>query len=196
MRKVKALWNILSDAGKRTGVVGWWATWPAETINGTIVSDHTCYHCLFPDGATGAADSAGLISPAAQQDALRPLIRRPADLTAADVAPFVRVRADDLERPFDFNDDLSHFKWALATADSYRGIGLYLWQHDRPDVLMVYIEGTDSAAHLFGHLFRAQGLAGELAAQQARFGGAVEAMYVYADQIVGQYLAAMDGTRR
>ena len=50
MRKVKALWNILSDAGRRVDVVGWWATWPPENVNGSIVSDHTCYHFLFSDG--------------------------------------------------------------------------------------------------------------------------------------------------
>src|SRR5262249_42420915 len=55
-----------------------------------------------------------------------------------------------------------------------------------------YIEGTDSVSHLFGHLFRARGLAGELAVQQEKFGGAVEAMYRWADQTVGDYLAAMD----
>src|SRR5262249_6523698 len=75
---------------------------------------------------------------------------------------------------------------------TYQRIGLDLWRRDHPDVLLVYIEGTDSVAHLFGHLFRARGLAGELAAQQAKFGGAVEAMYRYADGIVGSYLAAMD----
>lgn len=41
MRKVKALWNILTDAGRTVDVVGWWATWPAETVKGTMVSDHT-----------------------------------------------------------------------------------------------------------------------------------------------------------
>ena len=37
IRKVKALWNILSDAGRRVAVVGWWATWPSEKVNGAIV---------------------------------------------------------------------------------------------------------------------------------------------------------------
>jgi len=192
MRKAKALWDILSDAGRTVDVVGWWATWPAETVRGTIVSDHTCYHFLFADGATGSPDSTGLVSPPAQQAALAPMIRRPGDLTAADVAPFVRVSAEELARPFDFNDDLSHFKWALATAETYHSIGLHLWQTDRPDALMVYIEATDSTAHLFGHLFRSQGLAGELAAQQARFGGTVEAIYQFADRVVGEFMQAMD----
>jgi predicted AlkP superfamily phosphohydrolase/phosphomutase len=38
-RIVKAFWNILSDSGIRVGVVNWWLTWPAERVNGFIVSD-------------------------------------------------------------------------------------------------------------------------------------------------------------
>src|SRR5262249_11037621 len=192
MRRVKALWNVLSDAGRTVDVVGWWATWPAEPVHGTVASDHTCYHFLFPDGATGATDTTAVTSPPALLETLRPLIRRPDDLRADDLAPFVHVSPEELARPFDFADDLSHMKWALATADSYRSIGLDLWKHQHPDVLLVYIEATDSVAHLFGHLFRARGLAGELAVQQAKYGGAVEAMYRWADETVGDYLAAMD----
>jgi len=193
MRKTKALWNIFSDAGRRVAVVGWWATWPAESIHGTIVSDHTCYHFLFSEGVTGAATSLGMISPAEKEQELAPLVRRPGDITPDEAARFVHVSAEEFGRPFAFDDALGHFKWALATADSYRRIGLYLWQHERPDVLMVYIEGTDSTAHLFGHLFRAKGLAGELAAQRERYGNAVEEMYRYADGIVGDFIDALDG---
>lgn len=193
MRKVKALWNILSDAGRSVAVVGWWATWPAETVRGTVVSDHTCYHFLFDEGATGGGpDSTGIVYPPALDAAIRPMIKRPGDLTAADIAPFVTVGAEELNRPFRFDDDLSHFKWALATAQSYAAIGTYLWRTQRPDVLMLYIEGTDSVAHLFGHLFRAEGLAGELADQQRRYGHAVEQMYRYADQLVGELMGLMD----
>jgi tetratricopeptide (TPR) repeat protein len=55
---------------------------------------------------------------------------------------------------------------------------------------MTYIEGTDSVAHLFGHLFRAQGLSGELLQQQQKYGNAVEQMYLFADRIVGEYMEA------
>jgi len=192
MRQVKALWNILSDAGRTVDVVGWWATWPAETVRGAVISDHACYHFLFEDGATGGSDTTGLIYPPALEQALRPMIKRPGDLTMDDVRPFIDVDRADLDGPFRFDDDLSHFKWALATAKSYAAIGQHLWKSEQPEVLMVYIEATDSVAHLFGHLFRAQGLAGELAAQQKRFGHAVEQMYLYADQMVGEFMRLMD----
>jgi len=192
MRRAKALWNVVSDLGRKVAVVGWWATWPAETVNGTIVSDHTAYHFLFPEGQTGAKDSIGAVHPPEFQGVVDQLIRRPESLTAGDLEPFVNVSEEELRRRFDFDDPLGHFKWALATAESYRDIGLHIWREQAPDALLVYIEGVDSSSHLFGHLFRADGLAGELAAQQERYGNTVEGMYRYADRIVGEYMRAMD----
>ncbi|MFN7963044.1 MAG: alkaline phosphatase family protein [Thermoanaerobaculia bacterium] len=191
MRRVKALWNLFSEAGKKVGVVGWWATWPAEDVNGVVVSDHACYHFLEKQGV-GSEVSAALVSPAARMAELLARVRRPADLGAADLAPYAQVTAAELARPFDFADELWHLRWALATAFSYRDLGLKLWREDHPELLMVYLEATDSTAHLFGHLFRQQPLAGELAAQQARYGGTVEAVYALADQGVGQLLAELD----
>lgn len=194
MRHVKALWNIFSDSGKSVAVVGWWASWPAETVRGSIVSDHLCYHFLMePEAEAVKGDKGtGLTYPPELAAALAGKVQRPSDLKREDLAPFVTVDDAELARPFDFEDDLSHFKWALATAHSYTRIGLDLWREQKPDLGMVYIEGTDSTSHLFGHLFRAQGLSGELAQQQAKFGRAVEQMYVYADQVLGQFLEAMD----
>jgi predicted AlkP superfamily phosphohydrolase/phosphomutase/Tfp pilus assembly protein PilF len=189
MRRVKALWNIASDQGRRVGVVGWWATWPPEQVNGTIVSDHTCYHFLFPQAEAGARATA-ITHPADFRSEIAPLVRRPDDVSAAEAARFIDVDPAELQRPFDFTHDVSHFRWALATADTYRRIGLKLWSERQPDLLLAYIEGVDSASHLFGHLFRAERLSGELARQQARFGMAVERMYAYADAIVGEFLDA------
>ncbi len=43
-RKTLALWNIASALGRSIGFVGWWASWPAEPVNGWMVSDR-----LTPD---------------------------------------------------------------------------------------------------------------------------------------------------
>jgi hypothetical protein len=77
MRRVKAIWRIFSDQGRRVGVVGWWATWPAETVHGAIVSDHTCYHFLFADGAGAGGERTGTFYPLELGEELAPLIRRP-----------------------------------------------------------------------------------------------------------------------
>jgi predicted AlkP superfamily phosphohydrolase/phosphomutase len=39
LRKVPALWNMLSRVGRRVAVLGWWGSWPAEEVNGWVVSD-------------------------------------------------------------------------------------------------------------------------------------------------------------
>ncbi|MEM7583975.1 MAG: alkaline phosphatase family protein [Acidobacteriota bacterium] len=191
LRRVKAIWNIASEASKQVASVGWWATWPPETVNGSMVSDHTAYHFLFERGLTGD-DESNKTYPPELAERIAPHLRRPKDLTFEELAPFVDITPEELDRPFDFNDELAHFQWALATAKSYRDIGLELWRADEPDLGLVYIEGTDSTSHLFGHLFRAEGLAGELAEQQKRFGRAVEEMYLFADRLVGEYLEALD----
>src|SRR5262249_24035246 len=152
MRKVKALWNILSGAGRTVDVVGWWATWPAETVKGSMVSDHFAYHFLFEGGLHPDADPTGKTYPPALVKTLAPDVKRPQDLTAADLAPYIHVSAEELARPFDLNDDLSEFRWALSTALTYEKVGLDLWKRDQPQNLFVYFEGVDSTSHLFGHL--------------------------------------------
>ena len=166
MRRTKALWNIVSEADQSVSVVGWWATWPPEPVNGQIVSDHTAYHFLFDEGFTGGPEAEAKTHPAGLLETIEPALRRPEDLTLEELRAFVDVTRADIESNIDFADDLGHFRWALATAESYRQIGLDLWRTEQPRLGMVYIEGTDSTAHLFGHLFRAEGLAGELAEQQ------------------------------
>jgi predicted AlkP superfamily phosphohydrolase/phosphomutase len=39
VRRVPAIWNMLSTVERRVAVLGWWASWPAETVNGVVVSD-------------------------------------------------------------------------------------------------------------------------------------------------------------
>jgi len=192
MRRVKALWNILSERDRESAVVGWWATWPAETVQGAIVSDHTCYHFLFPEGQRGLGGMAGLTHPPDLAEQIAPLVRRPRDVTLEEATRWIDVGPEEFDRPFDFENEVSHFRWALATAESYGEIGRKLWVDRDPDLLMVYVEATDSTSHLFGHLFRAEGLEGELAEQQRRFGRATEEMYLYADEIVQSYLKLLD----
>ncbi|MEX0880848.1 MAG: alkaline phosphatase family protein [Thermoanaerobaculia bacterium] len=193
MRKASALWNILSNAGRSTAVVGWWATWPAEKVKGSIVSDHFAYHFLMEESSRLSALSAqpGTTYPPELEKRLNAFKKRPQDVKPEEIASFVAVSSEEFARPFDFDDDLSHFKWAWATAETHTKIGLDLWKEDRPDTLLLYIEGLDSASHLFGHLFRAGNLSGELAEQQKKYGQAVEQMYLYADRLLGRVIDAM-----
>lgn len=39
VRRVPAIWNMLSLSGRKVAVLNWWATWPAEKVRGLVVSD-------------------------------------------------------------------------------------------------------------------------------------------------------------
>jgi hypothetical protein len=43
LRGVKAFWNVAAEKGLRVGVVNWWATWPADALNGYVVSDRAYF---------------------------------------------------------------------------------------------------------------------------------------------------------
>ncbi len=131
--------------GRKVAVVGWWATWPAEHVNGTIVSDHSGYHFLFEEGFAKTKDSAGLVFPPQAAASIESLMEDPGDIDRARLRRYISVSDDEIDAPFSFDNDVSHFKWLLSTAESYTRIGLKLWKNERPDLLMVYIEGVDSA---------------------------------------------------
>jgi len=189
LRRVKALWGIASDREVPVAVVGWWATWPPEAVRGSIVSDHTSYHFLLDKRATRQQAEA-LTYPPGLTARIQPLVRRPEDVGPAELARFLDAPPDQLARPLGFDDEVAHFRWAIAAADTNARIGLRLWQEDRPRLLMVYVEAIDTASHLFGHVFRVGGLSGELADQQRRFGQTVEETYRHVDGLVGEFAAA------
>ncbi len=41
LRGAKTVWNVASEKGLGVLVVNWWASWPAEAVNGFVVSDRT-----------------------------------------------------------------------------------------------------------------------------------------------------------
>src|SRR5262249_56686676 len=73
-RRVPAIWNMASSQGRRVGVIGLWATYPAEQVNGTIVSDR-----LFTFLFNQAAPPAGLVFPADRDSWARDALQRAHD---------------------------------------------------------------------------------------------------------------------
>jgi len=62
-RKVKAAWNILSDASEPSDFVAWWASYPAEKVEGVQVSNLVVFEALRPKPA-GSQAPAGITWPA------------------------------------------------------------------------------------------------------------------------------------
>ena len=95
-RRCKALWNIVSQSGRRSVVCGWQASHPAEPVRGAMVSN------LFsvPPGrrhAEGLADSGGKRRAAALAENLAELRVHPREIEAPPIQQLI-PRAAELDQ--------------------------------------------------------------------------------------------------
>ncbi|MCA1612249.1 MAG: alkaline phosphatase family protein [Acidobacteria bacterium] len=191
-RAVPAVWNLASQAGRRVGVVGWWATHPAEEVNGFFVSDHTSPILFDRLPLAGAAYPASLESGIAQVQAREGRVSdadlaRFVDIPAAQIAT-ARVGSGGLENPI-----VALSRILSATRVSHR-IARDLYDRDRPDLLALYLEGTDEVGHVFAASTPPK-LACASDADIARYGNVVARYYGDVDRLLGQWMrrASEDG---
>jgi len=193
-RRVKAFWNLLDEAELRTGVIGWWATWPAEQIDGFIVSDFLAYHGFGVSGHKVDTD-VGRTHPPELLAEIDPLLPRPEAIGDDDLARFVDLPPDELAeltaRPFEFAEPIHHLRNILATASAWSAVATSQAEHLPTEVLAVYFEAIDSTSHLFMR-HADPPLAGIDAAERERFRRAVDEMYVYQDELIGRLLSRVD----
>jgi tetratricopeptide (TPR) repeat protein len=153
-RRVPALWNFFSEAARRVAVVGWWATWPAETVRGTIVSDRVAPQLLSSD----AALEPGSISPSGAAARLAPLVVRPRQISFEDLRHYVPLSRTEYEGAMAtlprsssrfYENRLAHLAAVVAATRSHAAIAESLLGTAPPDLLAVYLEGIDTVSHLF-----------------------------------------------
>jgi predicted AlkP superfamily phosphohydrolase/phosphomutase len=150
LRRVKALWNIASEAGIEVGFLGWWVTWPAEVVHGFMASDYTWPVRKSSEGfATGVDLERDLPSQTYPQGLMR------------DLEPYIRVEArmdvDELRRL-----GIS----ALPSSEGYavrdmllKDISLgdmtgYLLRRFEPSLFAVYFDGFDAFCHIFWAVYQ------------------------------------------
>lgn len=143
-RKAKALWNILNQNGRRSTVIGWWPSHPAEPIDGVMVSDQ--YH-----RARG---------PAEEGWPLVPHTVHPAEL--AETLARLRVHPDSLEPPLverfiplareidqDRDKRLGVCLRTLAEAMTVQAAAIWLIENRPWDFFAAYYVAIDHFSHAF-----------------------------------------------
>ena len=179
-RKVKALWNILGDVGKTSTFVGWWATWPAEQVEGTIVSDRVAYSTFA--FTPNLEDAAGATWPPDYFDHIRPSLVAEEKVTDSELRRFADATPEEFRR----------LAKIVAGARSYHAAGLDLLKRGQPDLFSVYYQGIDEVGHRFQH-FMPPKMAMVTDDEFRRYRNAVEEYYVYQDQLLGEVLARLNG---
>jgi predicted AlkP superfamily phosphohydrolase/phosphomutase/tetratricopeptide (TPR) repeat protein len=143
-RKVKALWNILTQRGYKTHVLGWFAGHPAEPINGVSVSD------LYPHSTAPLGKPWDLPTGAVHPENLRETFARlrmhPAELTEEAILPWI-PRAAEVDQEKDRG--LNMFAKILAENCSIHNAATWILKNQAWDFLAVYYNGIDHFCHAF-----------------------------------------------
>lgn len=149
-RKAAPLWQIADDAGLTSVVVGWWATWPAETILGAIVSDRFAMSRfdIHPKATATSAPSDYLVSPPGLESELIDCLRKPADITAEEMARFTSGRIHT-SGSLEMHNLLDELRIVFARDETHWCITKRLVHRENPDLLAHYVQGTDIVSHYF-----------------------------------------------
>jgi arylsulfatase A-like enzyme len=201
-RKVRAIWELASRRGLSVGVIGWWASWPAEEVNGYVVSDHASpafSDLLIEDRRYWTAD----------RDTLAKLKR---DFLPTDLAP-VLARHWIEEEDFPYEDVQRRGGFTASQMEALRAApwndrNAYSWlktfyrvdepllrvaldlARERPtDLQMLYLRGADPVQHYGWDLYEPEKFA-RRPPHLERDRGLVEGVYRYLDTFLAEILEA------
>jgi tetratricopeptide (TPR) repeat protein/predicted AlkP superfamily pyrophosphatase or phosphodiesterase len=196
-RKVKALWNIYTDAERESAFIAWWASWPAEEVFGHLVSDRVAYSLFGYESS--AADLQGATHPPSYFEHIRPELVDDSSITLAELQRFAPIEeamfADQREQ---LKSDrtairlpVNQLRKILSSSQSYQTIALDILSRGQPDLFALYYQGLDEIGHRFAHYMPPKM---EMVSDEEfqRYRGVVDEYYRYQDRQLGQVLDALE----
>jgi hypothetical protein len=174
-RREMTFWEVAAEAGLRTAVVNWWATWPAGSDTGIVLTDRATLR-LERGGDLDAEIAPAELYPRLRQ--LWPDIRARSKNAAAAVVD--ATLAPEVRAVLLRSAELDAMQLELATAVS----------DPLPDLLAVYLPGLDIAQH---SLLRGEGEGALSASAAAQRVEAIRSYYSSLDRLLAPALQARDG---
>ncbi len=183
-RAVPAIWNVASASGRTVGVVGWWATHPAEEVRGFFVSDHAS-PILF-DGVA----KQGVAFPASLSSGVEQITARESVVTDEELSRFVALPPGEIARERSggqLSNPIVALARTIAATRAQSRIARELYDRNLPDLTMLYLEGTDVIGHLFASEMPPR-MGCVSGADFARYSGTADAYYALVDRLIGQWM--------
>ena len=189
-RRVKAWWNILSEHGVSSDTIGWWATWPAEEVDGMVVAPTWSPGTGVKYGWV-ADGSSGVVWPPSSEALVFEAVERHAE----------RVEALKLELFGELPADLSRkalrqweqSNWAFRTDSTNAEIlRARIAAGEASRVMAVYMGGADVTGHRFWAALHPEefGLSRDHELVRA-FAHVIPTYYEYVDGLLGELLALL-----
>lgn len=183
-RQCKALWNILAQSGKRCQALGWYASHPAENINGVCVSQ--LFH-VAPASATPEnwpVQPNAVFPPGLAED-LAELRFHPAEVTADLLQQFIPQAAQLDQRDPEVQRLLGGLARRLAECISLHALTTALMEEQPWDFCTAYYDTIDRVGHDFMvfHPPRMDNVRPDL---YGPLKGVMNAVYEFHDQMLGR----------
>lgn len=180
-RKVKALWNIASQSGLRTQVTGWYASHPAEPIDGIVTSN------LLMEGDPGDGGAWPLPHGAVHPDALADAIAGSRIGRAAFRGEHLQQFLPGLPAALAGDDRIETLCKLMAVAASVERAALVSMERAPWDLGMIFFETIDTVGHHFMQ-YRPPRMNHAADADVRAFGGVMDAVYAWHDAALGRLL--------
>ncbi len=197
VRTARTFWDIIGERGMTVTVVGWLVSWPAEAVNGYMVTDYFRYsprpdrplpeHLTYPEDLLDEVESLRVVSEDITDEDLDRFIDLDAAMTADEAQ---RLPVDQMFAEMRAISEIERRALALSNILAGDRTFLSVTRHlmrDRPtDVSIVYLRGVDTASHKFWADAHPGEVGFPVSQTESRvFGGTVARYYEYADEMLG-----------
>ncbi len=195
-RKTKALWNIFSDLGRTVHSVGWWMTFPAEVVRGTMVAQTNTLAQLRSGTWKGSVVRGlpGQVTPLSFHD---PVMEIAAEVQES-LPELAKASFGEFEYPLSkaASDTWENSLWAFRADTIYlRVVEELLVSGGQPfDLMMVYFGGPDVVGHRFWrYAYPEEFDHPPTPEEQKDFSRVIRDTYSYVDRAIGQILDLVEG---
>ncbi len=208
VRRVRTVWDILGEAGKSVTVIGWLVSWPAEELNGYMVTDYFQFapkpdrelpeKLTYPDEILDELERLRVTADAVTDEELLRFARFDEALTKEEARGLaVNELFTEMRAINQLDQMIGLLRGFIATDRTFVAVAKHLIDRRPTDVCAVYIRGADSSSHKFWAAAHPDDVRLPVSRTERRvFGRTVERYYEYADEVLGELVHEFgeDGT--
>jgi len=148
-RKARAVWNILHNQKYKSNIVSWWPSYPAEPINGVVVTDK--FKKVGKDLDKLMKLDKGSVHPEDLTGKIKDLRMHPYELTKEHILPFIpkAIEIDQEDPEKTKRNGLIPFSKIMAESVTVHNTATYLLAETEWDFMAVYYDYIDHICHSF-----------------------------------------------
>lgn len=200
VRTARTFWDMLGERGSTVTVIGWLVSWPAEEVNGCMVTDYFRYaakpgqpapeHLTYPEDLVEDIESHRVIADDLTDDDISRFVSLDLALTTREAQ---RLPMDELfveMRSINTLDQrVDALKSILAGDRTFLNVARRLMSSRPTEVFIIYLRGADSASHRFWAAAHPGEVGFDVSRTEAGvFGKTVERYYELWDEMLGELL--------